>query len=473
MFWNIENIHQNQTALIDDNSGKTYTYGELGEKIRKLSGFIPSGSKKLVFLFCDNSAQCIIAYLSLLRSGHAVYLANSKMDAGLKLKLINLYKPEILISCLSISDIIPDYKYNKFGKELIIYNGPESAQSIHNDLAVLLSTSGTTGSPKLVRLSYKNIQSNAKSIAEYLTISENERPATSLPLSYSFGLSVINSHLLKGASIFCTDKSMVMRAFWEEFSKNECTSFSGVPFNYQMLHRLKFSEMNLPSLTAMTQAGGHLKDDLIKYFYDFAKEKNKRFFVMYGQTEATARISFVPFEKLGEKIGSIGIPVPGGRIKVFSGDEEIKTPRITGELVYQGPNVMMGYAESRTDLSAGDELNGVLRTGDIGYLDKDGYAYITGRMKRFIKLFGLRVNLDEIEKMIEDNYSVSAACYGTDEEMRIFVQSADENFSQTVRQKIIDIYKLHHSVVRVKCIKFLPVNTSGKRDYKAIREMEI
>ncbi|MDR3625618.1 MAG: AMP-binding protein, partial [Ignavibacteriaceae bacterium] len=339
----------------------------------------------------------------------------------------------------------------------------------HPDLAVLLSTSGTTGSPKLVKLTYDNIQANAESIAQYLGIDKNEKPITSLPMSYSFGLSVINSHLLKGAVIICSNKSMVMREFWNTFNHYKCTSFSGVPYNYQMLQRLKFDKMDVPSLKTMTQAGGRLSEEFIKYFYDLTVKKGIRFFVMYGQTEATARISYVPYEKLGEKIGSIGIPIPNGEINIFPDENEITASPIQGELIYYGKNVMMGYAENKEDLAKDDELHGVLHTGDLAYKDADGFCYITGRLKRFIKLFGLRVNLDEVEKMIENHFGTAAACYGGDDALKVLVQSQDKSIIEPVKRKIIDTYKIHHTFVVVNCVDTIPVTSSGKKDYTLIQ----
>ncbi len=473
MFWDLENINQDTISLIDDSSNKSYTYGELKTNCDKITSQTKSGSKKLIFSFCDNSVESVIIYLSALRSGNAIFLANTRMDNELKKSLINIYKPEIIFSIDDISEILTGYEETILDEKhsLHILKNLPCKNFLHDDLAVLLSTSGTTGSPKLVKLSYKNIESNAESIAEYLGITENEKPITSLPMSYSFGLSVINSHLIKGAKILCSNKSMVMREFWNTFNQHECTSFSGVPYNYQMLQRLKFDKMDLPSLKTMTQAGGRLSEEFIKFFYDAAVKKRISFFVMYGQTEATARISYVPFDKLGEKIGSIGIPIPNGKIKIYDGGKEITSPNVEGELVYTGKNVMMGYAESREDLSKGDELNGTLRTGDLAYKDADGFCYITGRLKRFIKLFGLRVNLDEIEKMLENQFGYAAACYGSDDSLKVLVQTHGENISESVKKKIIDTYKIHHSVVSVKCTNEIPVTASGKKDYKLIQEI--
>ncbi len=474
MFWQLENIAPGKIALIDDVTGKTTSYGTLKENCDNLSGLIGSEKKKLIFLFCSNSPECITAYLSALRSKQAVLLLNSKMDSGLRSALLEIYKPDIILSIESLNHLLTGYKLSAEIDKLFLYKrtGP-GEDFINADLGVLLSTSGTTGSPKLVRLAYRNISANASSIAEYLNIDENEKPITSLPINYSFGLSVINSHLLKGASIVCSDKSMVMREFWNTFNIYKCTSFSGVPYNYQMLQRLKFDKMEIPSLKTMTQAGGRLSEEFIKYFYDVAVKKNIKFFVMYGQTEATARISYVPFEKLGEKIGSIGIPIPMGDIKIFLDNDEVEKLGAEGELIYSGPNVMMGYAETRADLGKGDELKGTLYSGDLAYKDEDGYCYITGRLKRFIKLFGLRVNLDEVEKMIENHFAVAAACFGSDDAMKIVVQCNDESAAESVKQHVIDTYKLHHSVVKVKCVRAIPVTSSGKRDYKVIQNMEI
>ena len=474
MFWELENIDPNSTALIDASTNRILTYGELLKRCNQFNGILKLEKKKLVFLFCDNSVESIIAYITILRSGNSVYLANNRMDNLLKKDLINIYNPEIIISKDELTTVIDNYLKSETNLDLIYYHSKyfDKYPPPNKDLAVLLSTSGTTGSPKLVKLSYKNIQSNAASIASYLYLNENEKPFTSLPISYSYGLSVINSHLLKGAKIVCSNQSMVTREFWNTFNNFGCTSFAGVPYNYQILKRLKFESMEMPSLKTMTQAGGRLSEPLIKYFYESSLKKGIKFFVMYGQTEATARISYVPFESLGSKISSIGKSIPRGKIKLYSGDHEIKEPGVEGELVYYGDNVMMGYANNRDDIVKGDELKGILRTGDLAYKDEDEYYFITGRLKRFIKLFGLRINLDEIEKMIENKFNVSAACFGNDDELKVLLQSIEPSILFEVKNLIINTYNIHHSFVSVKCTESMPHNSLGKKDYKLIQKLE-
>jgi acyl-CoA synthetase (AMP-forming)/AMP-acid ligase II len=328
--------------------------------------------------------------------------------------------------------------------------------TLFTDLALLLTTSGSTGSPKLVRLSYANLLSNALSIAEYLSINENERPITTLPMHYSFGLSVINSHLLKGATLLLTDKSLMEKDFWSLLKKEQATSLSGVPYTYEMLKRLRFFRMDLPSLRTLTQAGGKLNIELTKEFAEYAQNADKRFFVMYGQTEATARMSYLPYEQSLSKSGSIGIAIPGGAFTLL---EE------SGELIYQGQNVSLGYAESAEDLAKGDENKGILYTGDLAKRDNDGYYYIIGRKKRFIKLFGNRINLDETESVLKTRY-VDCACVGTDDKMIVY--TTEQGKEAEIKQFISAQLHLNPNAFEVRPIDAIPKNSSGKTIYSEL-----
>lgn len=469
-FWEYNEDYKNRTALIDPRYDLLLTYKELFEEVKNVSKGLNHSQKNLAFLFTENSYSAIVVYLSLLQSGHAVLLIESKLINEIKNELIERYTPELI--CTPQSEIYNNYdllhtrhNYN------ILKKTDYEVSNIYYETAVLLSTSGTTGSPKLVRLSYKNIQANAKSIVEYLKITDKDRAITSLPMSYSYGLSVINSHLLAGASIVCTEKNILFRDFWNLFIEHKCTSFAGVPYTYQLLKKTGFEKISLPTLKTMTQAGGRLDENLIKEFREFAENRNVKFFVMYGQTEATARISYVPPEKLAKKIGSIGIPIPGGSIKLMNDDIEVTDEKSIGEIVYFGDNVMLGYAEARKDLEKGDELNGRLRTGDLAYKDPDGYFFVSGRLKRFIKIFGLRINLDEIQKMIEKHFKIPNACTGQDDLLKILVQTDDHLTEIKVKNEVIKMYKLNFKTIIVKTTDKIPTNSSGKYDYKKINEL--
>ncbi len=286
---------------------------------------------------------------------------------------------------------------------------------------------------------------------------------------YSYGLSVINSHLLKGATILLTDKSVMQKEFWTFFKEQKATSIAGVPYTYEMLRRLRFFNMELPCLKTMTQAGGKLNAKIAQEYIANAGETGRRFFVMYGQTEATARMSYLPFDHALDKYASIGIAIPGGKLSLRdANDMEITEAGVDGELVYEGPNVCMGYAECRADLAKGDENHGVLHTGDIARKDADGYFYITGRMKRFVKVWGNRCNLDATEQLVKDIVT-DCACVGVDDKITVFVTQT--GVEQNVKNYLVEKMRLNVRAFDVRLIDEIPKKDSGKIDYQALQKL--
>jgi acyl-coenzyme A synthetase/AMP-(fatty) acid ligase len=342
---------------------------------------------------------------------------------------------------------------------------------MNDELALLLTTSGSTGSPKFVRQSYKNIRANTKSIVQYLEIDESERPITTLPMSYTYGLSIINSHLWMGASIILTQKTLMRKEFWRQFEDFGATSFGGVPYVYEMLDKLRFFRMELPLLRTMTQAGGKLSPELHKKFAEYAKANGKRFVVMYGHTEATARMSYLPYEKSLEKCGSVGIAVPGGEFSLIDIDgNEIAGSEVAGELVYKGDNVMLGYAESGDDLIKGDENGGILVTGDMAKRDADGYYCIVGRKKRFLKIFGSRVNLDETERILRAAFpDCDCACTGVDDKMTVCI--TDDTAKAGILQYLAEKTGLNRLAFDFIVINRIPRNEAGKILYSELEQI--
>jgi long-chain acyl-CoA synthetase len=447
-FWNLEE-HSGEALVTSDHS---YTYAELLEAIYRKQTKLKSSNKQLILLFCENSYDVLVTYLAALRSCHAVMLVSAEIDEKLKQDIVETYKPTWIQGS---EDILG---YECVGENLLKRTVTEYMK-IHDNLAVLLSTSGTTGSQKFVRLSYNNLQANAESIATYLQLNERERGVANLPISYSYGLSIVNSHLVVGATILLTDESVMAKSFWAFIDEQKATSFPGVPFTYQMLQRIGFLKKDLPHLRYFTQAGGRLDERLVRLFGEYAQQNCKQFYVMYGQTEASPRISYIPTDKLLDKASTIGVPIPNGEMEI---DSE------TSELIYKGPNVMMGYATSFADLEKGDVLHGVLHTGDTASVDEDGYYTITGRMKRFVKLFGLRVNLDEVEKRLEKDIQSPVACSGNDDRLKVIVES--EDVKPIVRTCLESVYKLHKSAYRIHVVESIPRMGNGKIDYSAIKE---
>lgn len=462
-FNNLEKYSANIAAITEQSEQVSYkdlldAADNIGKHLHKRS---------LVFVICKSCFESIVGYVGLIRAGAVLFLINDSIDNIHFINLLEAYKPEYIylpsektgieISCETVCT---------FGSYTLLKTDCDADYSIHDDLAVLLSTSGSTGSPKLVRLSYKNINSNAESIAQYLGITSNDRPITTMPMSYSYGLSVINSHLLNGASIILTEATLMEKRFWETLKNNNATTFAGVPYVYQMLKKLRFRNMKLPSLKYVTQAGGKLGHELSAEFVNICAEKGIKFYVMYGQTEATARMSYLPWENAQAKSGSVGVAIPGGRFWLENENGNVIAESDNeGELVYQGDNVTMGYAESCLDLCKDDENNGILHTGDMAKRDVDGFYYIVGRKNGFLKMFGNRVNLDELEQLIRAE-GYDCVCAGTDDNLKIYMTSPDDK--DRVKNYIVERTGINQSGVTFVHIESIPRNDSGKVLYSAL-----
>lgn len=417
-FFELHDKFINNTALVDD-LDRHYTYG----KMYALGGQILKDAKprRVLMLLCDNSIESISTYLAALQKGIIPLMVSSSIQEDLLFSIYEKYKPAYIFINKEIrKSFTTCHCIREVSGYLLFEADSVKDYPVNDDLALLLTTSGSTGSPKLVRQSYKNIQSNANSIARYLEIQEKDVAVTTLPLNYTYGLSIINSHMEKGAAIAVTNKTFFEKSFWDLCNRYKVTNFGGVPYSYDILQTIGFEQLQIPSLRYITQAGGKLQEGKVKHMVSACKAKGIKFIIMYGQTEATARMSYLPWEKAGEKSASIGIAIPDGRFVLEDdlGNEITKTGQ-TGELVYYGPNVTLGYAESYEDLGKGDEFNGVLHTGDLARRDADGFYYIVGRNKRFIKLFGNRVSLDEAEQLLAKNH-YSCVCGGKDDCLTIY-----------------------------------------------------
>jgi acyl-CoA synthetase (AMP-forming)/AMP-acid ligase II len=464
--------YKNNIAIITEDK-KEVTYLELEDYCRNLANNVRG--RALVFNLCQNTIGSLLGYVGFLQNKIVPVMLQDNIDEELFKNLFELYKPDFIY--LPKNSAVKDFNFLKLGKEIysnfdyvLIKTEFENFFTLNQELALLLTTSGSTGSRKLVRQSYKNIYENSRSIIEYLNLNENQRTITTLPMNYTYGISVINTQLLAGGSLFLTNKTIMQKEFWTQIKENKITSISGVPYIYEMLNKLKFMEMDLPDLKLLTQAGGRLSEDLHLKYAKWSAENNKNFFVMYGQTEATARMSYLPSEKSLDKIGSIGIAIPRGHFSIFdNNDNEIKTPNIEGELVFKGDNVAMGYAEKGEDLSKKNEWNGALKTGDMAKFDEDNFYYITGRKKRFLKIFGSRVNLDEVEHLIKNKYQdFDVACAGIDDKLYTFINNSEhlQDISAFVREAI----GIHSSAHKVKYIDEIPKNESGKKNYKELEK---
>ncbi|MBQ8172197.1 MAG: AMP-binding protein [Oscillospiraceae bacterium] len=465
-FYNDIERYGSRIAVITD-SGKSYSYKELAEAADASAVAVPPRS--LVFLVCENCFESIAAYIGFLRKRAVPVLVNPKIDDEMKSVLLEKYRPQYIF-CPS-GWIKCDDSVFRLNDHVLIATENAELHPMDAELAVMITTSGSTGSPKLVMQSYKNISSNAGSIAEYLEIRSDDRAITTMPMSYTYGLSIIQSHLLMGAAVIATEKTLMDKGFWSLMKEQGATTFGGVPYIYEMLKRLRFGRMDIPSLRYITQAGGKLSRELALEFSEICRDKGIKLIVMYGQTEATARMAYLPWEYAFSKAGSMGIPIPGGRMRLIGDDgAEITQPDIVGELIYEGENVTLGYALSWSDLANGDSRNGILYTGDMAKRDADGFYTIVGRKKRFLKLFGNRVNLDEAEAMLNKE-GYKCVCAGRDDLMKIYIEQCDAAASKNATEYISGRLGLHHSAFKTIAIDTIPRSESGKVMYSKLEEL--
>ncbi|SFQ44678.1 Acyl-CoA synthetase (AMP-forming)/AMP-acid ligase II [Amycolatopsis arida] len=452
--------------LVDVPGGRELAGAELAGAVAAAAEELAALPTGVVFARTAVDLPSVLRYLAAVESGRAVALLDPALDADVLSGLVERFRPVAVLPAPE-GPVPPGYA----ARDGHWVRASAEGVAPHPDLAVLLPTSGSTGNPKLVRLSRAAVLGNAGAIAEVLGIDGAEVAPTSLPLHYSYGLSVLNSHLVRGATVVIEPSGILGRGFWTAVTEHEATSLAAVPYHYEMLRRLRFDPARYPSLRTLTQAGGRLRTELVTEFNDAIRAAGGRMFVMYGQTEAAPRMATVPADRLVDKLGSAGMALPGGAFTIRRDDGvETTHPKIVGEVVYRGPNVMMGYAEHEAELARGDDMGGRLATGDLGYLDEDGYLYITGRLKRIGKVFGNRVSLDDLEQAVRSagmGVDVVAAVPAGDKVV-LFAEGAAGETCRAVARALSERLHLHTSGFDVRSIDTVPLLASGKIDYRTL-----
>ena len=466
MFLELDKIDRERIAAIDD-SNTELKYGEISDFV-KVFGKVVS-ERAIIFCLCENSIGSLAGYLGCLNNNLVPLLIGKSIDKQLLNELFQIYLPMYIWTPKSFAENfnVPVI-FEKYGYVLMKTNNIK--YPINDKLSLLLTTSGSTGSPKLVRYKYGNLESNARNVAKGFEWTDSERPIIDLPMQYTMGLNVINSHLHVGATLILTNYNIMSREFWTVLKEKKVTNFTGVPFSYELFSKLHFERMELPHLKTLAQGGGKLSDELFKKFAEYAVNNDKRFFATFGTTETSARMSYLPPELAVEKCGSIGRAFPEGEMFLIDKDgKKIAGDNIEGELAFRGPNVTMGYARCKEDLLLGDIWNGEYHTGDIARRDEDGCYYIVGRLSRFLKLSGFRISLDQCENLLKSEFKTECACTGTDSKMKVFItkKGAEEEILRFISGKT-GIYK---SYFYVSYIEVLPKNDFGKIRYSELNKL--
>ena len=465
MFLNVDKHSQYKIAIKDD-SGYILTYADICRTIEEFCALkLP---RCVIFCLCENCAGSLVGYMAFENNGQVPLLLGAGLDDGLRNNLEAIYTPTYYwVPKRKAAEVGGSSIYSAYGYVLLKMD--YEPYPINEKLSMLLTTSGSTGSPKLVRHKYGNLEANAENVAKVFSWTVDEVGICDLPMNYTMGLNVINSHLVVGASVLMVKANLMDPDFWEFIKVNGGTSFCGVPFSYEVMRRIGFEKIDLSKLYTLAEGGGKLTDKMFRWVATYAKNSQKRFCATFGTSETSARMSFLNPDLALEKVGSIGKAIPNGELFLVN-EAENEDGTITGELGYRGPNVTMGYALSKEDLMKGDEFCGEYHTGDIAKRDKDGFYYIIGRKGRFLKLFGLRVSLDETERILKTHYpNADFVCTGDDKKMNIFI--TDQGLKEEIVPFISGKTHLHNSAFRVFVLDEIPRNDYGKVKFAALNKI--
>jgi acyl-coenzyme A synthetase/AMP-(fatty) acid ligase len=464
-------------AVYDDRHSGWLTRKELRTASLGLAEKIASERKRLVFLFCGVNSETLIGLLAAAAAGHATALVDPSVPEDVLTGLIAAYQPELVLGARGVGEKLRLMGVRGTSDSLdcqdrviewIASDEGSSFPPIDPSLQLLLSTSGTTGSRKYVRLSRDAVVANARQIAEALAIDERSVGIAHLPLHYSYGLSVVTSHLMSGGRLCLINDSITSPSFWSKIESVGGSHFPGVPFHYVALARLGASLVP-DSVKTFTQAGGALDLRVQTKIREWAAQRGGQFFVMYGQTEAAPRMATLQHADHARKAGSVGVALAGGQFAIVDESGAMLPADAVGTVVYEGPNVMLGYAMSRADLGKSDEMNGRLETGDLGRLDIEGFLYLTGRTKRFAKIAGYRLGLDEIEQEL---FAVCpVACLDLGEKIAVAHEQDSETALKARVRELADSYKVPSSSFALRRVPQIPRASSGKIDYARLKDL--
>lgn len=461
MTWNSKLFWQDSAAgedarvfLIED--GHAQSYGEVFANGDRLFG---GRARGLVAILCDKSAATVTAYFGALRNDLVPLMLDSESKPAAMDRIFEAYRPDYVFD--PKGQVRDGYQLaaELAGATLSISKTPEGPAP-HPDLTILLGTSGSTGDPKFVRLSHKSLDACTQSVCDYLDLTPERRCISLLPLHYSYGLSVLNTAAARRASFVISDLSILDCNLWRLMGELRVTDLSGVPFTFETLHRMHLPADVLDALECVTQAGGRLDPKLTRLFRERFMAEGIRFFTMYGQTEASPRISYLPPERAAEKEGSVGVPISCGQALIA----ESGKPSGEGELLYHGDNVALGYARLREDIALGDQFGGKLLTGDHVRIDDEGFIFIVGRRKRFVKLQGISVNLDHFESVLK-GAGVDCIVVGRENLITVCHTGSDPAAISAI---LADNFNFHPTNIRLHQLDSLPLNASGKPDYGAL-----
>ena len=455
----LENVIANKNLLFTDAStGTTIPVGTLYRSL----GLNPV-EKGLIFLYNDNQLSSIEVLLNFYGTAHTIALLGQKLHSEFKDRMEAEYRPKYIFD--PSRDEVEGYSIRAFSDTVKIFmkDDYKSEITIHPEIKLLLSTSGTTGIPKLVKLSDENLYQNAISILQYMPILESDVVPLNVPINFVYGFSIFTTNCMRAGRMVCTDKDIMQKAFWDEMEEYGYSTLGGVPFLYENLNRIGFFRKNSQSLRYLTHTGGVINGELRKTIFTYCLEFEKQFFAQYGQTEAGGRMAYLTTDGLLEEETSIGTPVYGGN---FSIDPD------TNELLFSHTSIFGGYAHTLQDLTS-YEQPAVLRTGDTAKKEDNGIYSITGRIKRIMKLFGIRLNLDEVEFILKNELEGNTfICLNSNDKKIIVLYDNQEIDPKAITEIIKNKLRINPQYVHTEHIESFPLSQNGKINYPLLQNLQ-
>jgi acyl-CoA synthetase (AMP-forming)/AMP-acid ligase II len=454
-FWRALAEKGESVALVEADGNRSWSYRALARCVADVADALPVSRRGVLFLFGENDLGGIVGYLAGLLARHVVYLISIRFQHPSVVDLLERYKPELVLTRSAIADATLGHQYTYaagFWGYRCFVRKCQDAPDPHPNVALLMSTSASTGNPKTVRISTRALAASACQVVEALRITSEDHAVTSLPFTHIYGLSVVNSHLAAGARLVIEKRSVADPEFWCARNQSPWTTLAGVTATYELMRERKVSADTLRGMRKLLHSGDRLPPQVFSWLYSNFSETQASIFLMYGQTEATGRMSVLPPELLPDCSASVGCAVPRGSLSISS-DQEI---------VFSGPNVMMGYARDREDLSPGGELTEGLHTGDSGYLER-GLLYIAGRRGRTCKVFGQRVSLEDVENQLRDLCPV--AVVSNSGNLLIVFEGAESEIRARVLQ-LSRTFRLPPQAFLMRKVTTLPRTSTGKICYR-------
>lgn len=453
-----EEVLQSDLTAIADDKGKKFTYRELRERAQGLENFMEERS--LVFILCDHQLETIGFVYQVLTANRVPLLLAPDIGQDMLDNLISIYEPGY-IYCRRKHLMCRQYAGSFELEEHVLLQTGGKSFDIHPDVALLLSTSGTTGSAKLVKLSYDNLYDNSEYACRHLGIESSQKGISPLPVNYTYGFAFCLWHWHCGATLLVTDKPVISREFKDFYVRERANNFAATPYSWQMLQRVRFwDEENIPYLHFAMSGGGQMPEKDQISLVALLKEK---FWIGYGQTECTCIVTAMNFDERNIKTGSIGKPFA---------NMEVLTDKDTGELLIKSKSICMGYANCKKQLAEGDVNHGIMRTGDVADMDEDGCIYLKGRLTRYVKVLEKRVSLDDMENYLKNKYAgIEFACTGEDNSIRIFYTEGKEDLKEEITAMLDRNLKIPGRFVSCFSLKTIPRYDTGKIMYSRLKEM--